>query len=55
MPRTAALLVGVHLYTFLLVPATMYVFYDKIAEMQGRGARSPFTSLLGLAFIMVRC
>lgn len=50
----AALLIGTHLYTFLLVPATMYVFYDKIEQLKEDRARSPFVMLLGLSCIMVR-
>jgi hypothetical protein len=49
----AGLLIGTHLYTFLLVPATMYVFYDKIEELKEDRARSPFTILLGLSLVMV--
>jgi hypothetical protein len=50
----AALLIGTHLYTFLLVPASMFVFYDKIEDLKADRSRSPFVVLLGLSFIMVR-
>lgn len=50
----AALLVGTHLYAFLLIPAAMYVFYSKIDELHEKRARSPFVALLGMSFMMVR-
>lgn len=50
----AVLLVGTHLYAFLLIPAAMYVFYSKTDELQDKRARSPFVALLGLSFMMVR-
>lgn len=49
----AALLIGTHLFTFLLVPGTMYVFYDKVEQLHADRARSPFVVLLGLSLIMV--
>eukprot|EP00879_Flechtneria_rotunda_P000040 GHRR01000068.1.p2 GENE.GHRR01000068.1~~GHRR01000068.1.p2 ORF type:complete len:252 (+),score=38.85 GHRR01000068.1:637-1392(+) len=49
-----ALLIGTHLFTFVLVPATMFVFYDKIEELKADSARSPFVIMLGLSLIMVR-
>ncbi|WIA33217.1 hypothetical protein OEZ86_006363 [Tetradesmus obliquus] len=48
-----ALLIGTHLFTFVLVPGTMYVFYDKIEQLYADRARSPFVVLLGLSLIMV--
>jgi len=48
------LLVGTHLYAFLLIPAAMYVFYSKIDELQDKRARCPFVALLGLSFMMSR-
>jgi len=48
-----ALLVGTHLFAFLLIPAAMYVFYSKIDELKEDRARSPFVALLGLSFMMV--
>jgi hypothetical protein len=50
----AALLIGTHLYTFLLVPASMFVFYDKVDDLKADRCRSPFVVLLGLSFTMVR-
>ncbi len=49
----AGLLIATHLYAFMLVPATMYVFYGKLAGLQKAGARSPFAALTGLGYVMV--
>jgi hypothetical protein len=46
-------MIGTHLYTFLLVPASMFVFYDKIDDLKADRCRSPFVVLLGLSFTMV--
>jgi len=48
-----ALLVGTHLFAFLLIPAAMYVFYSKIDELKDARARSPFVALMGMSFMMV--
>lgn len=50
---SAALLVGTHLFAFLLIPAAMYVFYSKIDELKDARARSPFVALMGMSFMMV--
>jgi hypothetical protein len=49
----SALLIGTHLYTFLLVPASMFVSYDKVDDLKADRCRSPFVVLLGLSFTMV--
>jgi len=48
-----ALLVGTHLFAFLLIPAAMYVFYSKIDGLKDARARSPFVALMGMSFMMV--
>lgn len=50
---SAALLVGTHLFAFLLIPAAMYVFYSRIDELKDARARSPFVALMGMSFMMV--
>lgn len=53
LPVCTALLVGTHLYAFLLIPAAMYVFYSKVDELKEVRARSPFVALLGMSLMMV--
>lgn len=46
-------LIATHFFTFILVPATMYVFYTRSQALKGKGAQDPFVSMVGLAFVMV--
>ncbi|KAL4422594.1 hypothetical protein ABPG75_008791 [Micractinium tetrahymenae] len=46
-------LIATHLFTFILSPATMYVFYTRAQALKGKGAQDPFVAMVGLAFVMV--
>ncbi|KAK9808670.1 hypothetical protein WJX72_001717 [[Myrmecia] bisecta] len=47
------LLIATHLFAFALIPTSMYVFYQRAPVLERWGAKSPFTGILGLSFLMV--
>lgn len=46
-------LVGAHLFSFMLIPASMSVFWTRAQELEAAGARNPLTALVGISLLMV--
>jgi len=46
-------LVATHFFTFILIPATMYVFFTRSQALKDVGAQDPFTAMVGLSYIAV--
>lgn len=46
-------LVATHLFSFLLIPATMFTFWTRAKELEAAGAKDPLTAQIGISFLMV--
>ena len=53
VPPRAVPLIATHLFAFVVIPATMWVFWTRAKSLKAAGAREPFVALTGLAFLAV--